>query len=79
MAKVIGIIIISFKVKLPELDEVTDTIIIDEMIVVGIEYFLIPKYNGIKAMPEAAIAFINTEGICWIIKELDSTSGISSY
>ena len=43
MAKVIGIIIISFKVKLPELDEVTDTIIIDEMIVVGIEYFSHPK------------------------------------
>lgn len=51
IAKVIGIKIISFNVKLPVLDEVRDTIIIDEIIVAGMEYFLIPKYNGIKAIP----------------------------
>uniref|UniRef100_UPI0020BD9CEC hypothetical protein n=1 Tax=Lysinibacillus sp. D3C2_S12 TaxID=2941226 RepID=UPI0020BD9CEC len=60
------------------LDEVRSSFRIDEIIVAGMEYFLIPKYNGIKAIPEAAIAFINTEGMCCKINGLDSTFGIKS-
>ncbi|WP_249649240.1 hypothetical protein, partial [Lysinibacillus sp. D4B2_S17] len=54
------------------------TIIIERGIVAGMEYFIIPIYNGIKAIPEAAIAFINTEGMCCKINELVSTFGIKS-
>ena len=78
IANEIGIIMMSFNVKLPVLDEVTDTIRIEEIIVAGIEYFLIPKFNGINAIPEAAIAFMSTDGICCMIKVLDNTSGIKS-
>jgi len=50
---------------------------IDDKIVVGMEYFLIPKYNGINAMPDAATAFINTNGICCMIIVVVNVSGIN--
>jgi len=65
---------ISFKEKFPVLDDTTDTMKIDEIMVTGMEYFLIPKYNGINAMHDAAIAFIITTGIRCMIKEIVNVS-----
>lgn len=67
--------IISYRVKLPEFDDTTDTINIDDTIVAGIEYFFIPKYNGINAMHDDETAFIITAGIRCIMKESVNVSG----
>ena len=77
IANVIGITIMSFKEKLPVLEDTTMTINKDESIVVGIEYFFIPKYKGIRDIPVAAIAFINMEGICCITTVVVNVSGIN--
>lgn len=60
---------------MPEFDDTADTIIIEDIIVAGMEYFLIPKYNGINAMQDAETAFMITAGIRCIMKENDNVSG----
>ena len=72
-----GITIISFNEKPPLFEETTITIKIEEIIVVGIECFLIPKYRGMRDIPEAAIAFIKTGEICCLIIEAVNVSGIN--
>ena len=61
--------------KLPEFDDTTIAINIEDTIVAGMEYFLIPKYNGINAMHDAETAFITTAGIRCITEESVTTSG----
>lgn len=55
---VIGIAIIELNEKFPLLEHTIDTINIEETIVVGTDFFLMPKYRGISPMPVAVNAFI---------------------
>ena len=76
IASDIGITIISFNEKPSLFEETTSTMRMEEIIVVGTEYFFIPKYRGMRHMPEAAIAFINTAGVCCAIMAIVKVSGI---
>ena len=76
MASDIGITIISFNEKLSLFEETIMTMRIEEIIVVGTEYFFIPKYSGMRHMPDAAIAFINTAGVCCAIMPIVKVPGI---
>jgi hypothetical protein len=78
MASDIGIIIISFNEKLPLFEETIMTMRMEEIIVVDAEYFFIPKYNGMRHIPDAAIAFISMEGACCVTIVIDNVPGIKS-
>lgn len=78
MASNIGMTIISFNEKLPLFEETIRTMRMAEIIVVGTEYFFIPKYSGMRHMPDAAIAFISTAGICCVIIATVNLPGINS-
>ena len=78
MASDIGIIIISFNEKLPLFEETIITMRMEEIIVVDTEYFFIPKYSGMRHMPDAATAFIITTGVCCVIIATVNVPGIKS-
>lgn len=51
-----GIAIIEFSENPPLLEQTIETIKIDDVIVAGTDFFLMPKYNGIKLIQEAVHA-----------------------
>ena len=78
MARDIGMTIISFNEKLLLPEEIIVTMRMEEIIVVDTEYFFIPKYSGMRHMPDAAIAFISTAGVCCVIIATVNVPGINS-
>ena len=57
-AREIGMAMMSFKERPLEFEQTNTTIKMEETIVVGTEYFLIPKNSGIKLIHAAASAFM---------------------
>ena len=53
-----GMAMISFKERPLEFEQTNATIKMEEVIVVGTEYFLMPKKSGIKLIHAAASAFM---------------------